>query len=191
MFKSQNPALIIIDVQDAIDCYSGSQRNNTDAEEVMASLLETWRSHGLPVVHVRHSSKFERSPYHCGSAYFSFKSQVMPASNEQVITKRENCAFVDTDLKQLLVEKGVSELVVCGVLTNHSIDATVRMASGLGFTVFVPHDATAASALMLLNGIHLSSEDVHWTFLSNLNHEYCMVCSSAEVIDTVSQTAVC
>ncbi|MFT6915584.1 MAG: nicotinamidase-related amidase [Motiliproteus sp.] len=182
MFESNNPALIIVDVQDAIDCFSEQERNNPNAEEVMASMLAMWRSNGFPVVHVRHSSKSESSPYHSLSEHFSFKSQVLPACNEDVVTKRENCAFIDTDLHQSLSAQGVSELVVCGVLTNNSVDATVRIACALGFKVFVPHDATAAFALDLLNGKHLSADDVHWTFLSNLNNEYCTVCSSSDVL---------
>ena len=182
MFESSSPALIIVDVQDAIDCFSEHERNNPNAEEVMASMLATWRSSGLPVVHVRHSSKRDSSPYHSTSEHFSFKSQVRPARNEDVVTKRENCAFIATNLEQILSERDVTELVVCGVLTNNSIDATVRIARGLGFKVFVPHDATAAFALDLLNGKHLSANDVHWTFLSNLNNEYCTVCSSSDVL---------
>ncbi|SIS90676.1 Nicotinamidase-related amidase [Neptunomonas antarctica] len=185
MFESKNPALIIVDVQDAIDCFSDHERNNVNAEEIMATMLASWRSSGLSVVHVRHSSTSESSPYHSSSEHFSFKSQVLPATTEHVVTKRENCAFIDTDLKQFLSEHGVSELVVCGVLTNNSIDATVRIARALGFKVFVPHDATAAFALDLLNGKHLSADDVHWTFLSNLDNEYCTVCSSSEVLSCV------
>jgi len=64
MFESAKPALIIVDVQEAIDCYSQKQRNNPDAETVIASLLSRWCHRGLPVIHVRHSSKFDSSPYH-------------------------------------------------------------------------------------------------------------------------------
>lgn len=181
MFKS-TPALLVIDVQEAIDKFSEHKRGNSDAEDIIAALLSFWRSRCLPVVHIRHASKFEASPYHISSNYFSFKHQVAPMEGEKVITKHENCAFINTDLEPYLKGLGISEIVVCGVLTNHSIDATVRVASGLGFQVFVPHDATAAFGLDLMNGTSLSADDVQTIFLSNLNNEYCTVCVSSDLI---------
>ncbi|WP_261841387.1 cysteine hydrolase family protein [Aliamphritea ceti] len=187
LFISGNPALIVIDVQDAIDCYSDYSRNNPDAEKVIASLLMVWRDRGLPVVHVRHASKFENSPYHPASDFFSFKYEAEPLMGEAVITKQENCAFIGTELEALLKAQEVTELVICGVLSNNSVDATVRVASGLGFRVMVPDDASAAFAMDLLTGKQLSAEDVHWAFLSNLHGEYCQVCESGELLQALPQ----
>ena len=41
----------------------------------------------------------------------------------------QNPAFINTELESLLREKGITELVVCGVLIHHSVDATVRATS--------------------------------------------------------------
>ncbi len=187
LFISGNPALVIIDVQDAIDCYSDYSRNNPDAERVIAALLTVWRDRGLPVIHIRHASKFENSPYHPTSHHFSFKYEAEPLAEEPVITKQENCAFIGTGLESLLRDQEISEMVVCGVLSNNSLDATVRVASGLGFRVMVPDDASAAFAMDLLNGKQLSAEDVHWTFLSNLHGEYCHVCDSLDLLQALPQ----
>ncbi|WP_432473472.1 cysteine hydrolase family protein [Amphritea sp. HPY] len=184
MFETANQALIIVDVQKAIDCYSQKQRNNPNAESVIASLLSRWRHRGLPVIHVRHSSKFESSPYHASSEFFGFKDLVSPAAGELVVTKAENSAFIGTTLQQELVARGVTEIIVCGVLTNNSIDATVRVAAGLGYKVFVPQDATAAFELDLLNGKQVVADDVHWMFLSNLHEEYCTVCTAGQLLNS-------
>lgn len=181
LLQTSHPALVIIDVQQAIDCFSDYERNNMQAERQMATLLRSWRQASLPVIHVRHSSKFPESPYHSDSPYFAFKSEVEPAGNELVFTKHENCAFIDTGLAEHLKQSGITELVICGVLTNNSVDATVRVAAGLGFSVFVPHDATAAFGFKLLNGESVAGDSVHWIFLSNLHGEYCQVCSVAEL----------
>lgn len=185
MFESAKPALIIVDVQEAIDCYSQKQRNNPDAETVIAFLLSRWRLRGLPVVHVQHSSKFENSPYHADSEFFGFKDQVRPIAGELIVTKTENSAFIGTALNQELAARGVTEVIVCGVLTNNSIDATVRVAAGLGYKVFVPQDATAAFEMDLLNGGQVGADDVHWIFLSNLHEEYCTVCTADRLLCTV------
>ena len=103
---------------------------------------------------------------------------------------RKNCAFIATDLEQVLREKQVSELVVCGVLVNNSVDATVRVAAALGFQVYLPSDATAAFAMDALNGKHYSAEDVHWISLSTLDGEYARVVHSGDVLSELDSRPV-
>ena len=52
---------------------------------------------------------------------------------ETVIAKRTNSAFIGTDLESRLRAAGVETLIVAGVITNNSVEATVRMAGNLGF----------------------------------------------------------
>ena len=54
-----NAALLIIDVQKAIDHPSWGRRNNPQAEENISRLLSTWRRTGRPV----HPSLTLRAPY--------------------------------------------------------------------------------------------------------------------------------
>lgn len=185
MFQAANPCLLIIDVQEAIESFSEFERNNPDAEDKITELLHFWRENKLPLAHIRHSSKFENSSYHQNSPKFNFKKQVKPESGEKIITKQENCAFIGTDLDEWLKQENIHEVVICGVITNNSVDATVRVAAGLGYRVFVPHDATATFEMKLLNGKQLSADDVHWTFLSNLQGEYGEVVSSDQILRAV------
>jgi nicotinamidase-related amidase len=76
----------------------------------------------------------------------------MPKADEELVTKNVNCAFIGTDLEAKLQSKKVNELVVCGVITNNSVDATVRVANNLGFRVFVPDDATATFGMITRKG---------------------------------------
>lgn len=182
MIKSVNPILIVIDVQDAIDSYGPKERSNHLAEKKIAQLLERWRHKGLPVIHVRHSSKYDNSPYHRSSSGFAFKELVAPLPGEAIITKSENCAFINTDLESYIKRLEATELVICGVLVNNSIDATIRVAAGLGYTVYLPRDATAAYGITALNGKNYSADDVHWLYLSNLNGEYCSVITTSQAL---------
>ncbi|MCA0900126.1 MULTISPECIES: cysteine hydrolase family protein [Microbulbifer] len=184
-FASINPALLIIDVQQAIDHFDVGTRNNRDAEQCIAQLLHQWRQWSKPVVHVRHASRSSDSPYHADSPFFAFKSEVTPVTGEKVVTKSENCAFIDSELDAYLKREQVTELVICGVLTNNSVDATVRVAAGLGYRVYLPQDATAAFPLQTLNGKQFSAEDVHWIFLSNLDGEYAQVVETASILSTL------
>ena len=92
------PALLIVDVQRAIDDPSwGDDRNNRDAEANIARLLARWRERGWPVVHIRHASREPNSTYRKGQPGFEFKPEVMPRERERVIEKQTNSAFIGMD----------------------------------------------------------------------------------------------
>src|SRR5436190_21866730 len=80
------PALLIVDVQRAIDDPSwGNDRNNRGAEGNIAKLLERWRGRGWPVIHIRHASRESRSTYRKGQPGFDFKAEVMPREGERIV----------------------------------------------------------------------------------------------------------
>jgi nicotinamidase-related amidase len=62
----RDAALIVIDLQRAIDHASWGQRNNLDAERNVAALLFAWRTSERPVYHVRHDSAEPASHYRPG-----------------------------------------------------------------------------------------------------------------------------
>jgi nicotinamidase-related amidase len=177
-FKTHSPALIIVDVQKAIDHPSWGTRNNPHLEQRIGDLLVAWRQRGLPVFHIRHASTEPASTYRPGQDGYEFKPEVMPKEGDEIVTKRVNCAFIGTDLERRLNSKVIRELVICGVVTNNCVDATVRVAGNLGFRVLVPEDATATFELTTRTGKSYSAEEIHSIFLTNLHGEY------AEVTDT-------
>ena len=180
MFQSNNPALVIIDCQLAIDEFDSFERSNLEAEDEISKLLWQWREHQWPVIHVRHSSKFVQSPYHATKATYAFKEQVMPLPSEVVITKSENCAFAGTDLETVLSDLAIAELVICGVLSHHSVAATVIYGAALGYRILVPENCTASFSITTKQGRQWSSELVQDIYLTNLDGEYC------QVVDKVS-----
>ena len=62
---------------------------------------------------------------------------VAPVAGETIVPKQTNSAFIGTDLERRLRESGFDTLVVTGVSTNNSVEATVRMAGNLGFEVYL------------------------------------------------------
>ncbi|HEX8254861.1 MAG TPA: cysteine hydrolase family protein, partial [Thermoanaerobaculia bacterium] len=177
------PALLIIDVQKAIDDPSwGDDRNHPGAEMTIASLLAHWRAQRWPIYHVRHASTEPRSTYRPGQPGFEFKDEVAPQADERIIEKSVNSAFIGTNLEQELRAAGIDSLVITGVITNNSVEATARMAGNLGFRTFVVADATATFGRNDFDGRWRTADEVHAMSLANLDGEYATVVDAAEIV---------
>src|SRR5690349_14687035 len=178
-------ALLFIDVQQAIEDAKWSRygpRNNSKAESNMKRLLDGWRAKRLPVYHIRHDSLDPDSPYRPGQRGHNFKPEVVPAPDEAIIAKHTNSAFIGTDLEAMLRERGHTTLIVCGVITNNSVEATVRMAGNLGFTVYLAEDACFTFARPDWEGRLCPAELVHVLSLANLHGEYCTVVTTEQAL---------
>ncbi len=179
------PVLLIVDVQDAIDDPVWGRRGQPDMETRIAAMLVAWRGKRLPIVHVRHDSTDPSSPYRPGQAGNHFKRQVAPETGEPVVDKRANSAFIGTDLMDVLEELQASQLVVTGVLLENSVDATVRMAHGLGFDVVIAADAVASIDRTDHNGKLWPAEDVHALSLAVLGQDYATITDSKSIIEAL------
>jgi nicotinamidase-related amidase len=78
-------------------------------------------------------------------------------------------------------------LVVAGVITNNSVEATVRMAGNLGFQTFLAEDACFTFGRRDWHGSFRSASDVHAMSLANLDGEYCRVLRTADILQAVGQ----
>jgi len=178
----RNAALVVIDMQKAIDHPGWGRRNHPDAEKKVAALLAAWRSSGRPIYHVRHDSTEPASHYRPGQPGNEFKPEVQPRDGETVIAKRTNSAFIGTTLESELRARQHTLLIVAGVITNNSVEATVRMAGNLGFDTFLAEDACFTFGRKDWNGRERTAEEVHAMSLANLDGEYCAVIRTADVL---------
>lgn len=176
------PALLVIDVQCAIDHPRWGRRNNPQAEANIARLLAAWRARAWPIIHVRHAGQAPHSTYHADGPGYPFKPQAQPLPGECVLTKRVHSAFIGTDLQALLQQQGIAALVICGVITNNSVEATARMAGNLGFNTTVVSDASATFDKLDFDGRLHRAEQVHAMALANLQGEYAAVLATQQVL---------
>jgi nicotinamidase-related amidase len=174
-------ALVLIDVQFAIDDPSWGRRNNPDAEANIARLLAAWRARGAPVVHVKHVSREPQSTFRPGQRGVEFKPETAPRDGELVVIKHTPSAFAATPLEAELRARGIGALVVAGFITNNSVETTVRVAATLGFEVWVVRDATATFDRVDGDGRAWRAEDVHALSLANMSGEYARVVSTGEI----------
>lgn len=178
----QNTALILIDIQQGFDEPGWGTRNNPDAEANAARLLRAWRDSQRPIIHVQHLSILPDSPLREGKAGTAFKPEVAPRSDETVITKHVNSAFIGTDLEQRLRDAGIRHVVICGLTTQHCVSTTTRMAGNLGFITYLAADATAAFSATGYDGTMLSAEQVYTVALANLHQEFATVMNTDAVL---------
>ncbi|MBN8729690.1 MAG: cysteine hydrolase [Acidobacteria bacterium] len=176
----REPALVLIDMQRAVDDASWGERNNVQAEANARALLERWRARVGMIVHVRHDSTGPNSTYRPGQPGHEFKPETAPLSGEIIVAKSVNSAFIGTGLEQLLRSAGITELVVCGVCTNNSVETTVRHGANLGFRITLVEDACFTFGRTDYHGRARTADEVHAMSLANLEGEYCRVARTAE-----------
>jgi nicotinamidase-related amidase len=182
------PALLIIDMQQGIQRVS-TPRNNPGAEACIAQLLENWRSAGLPLVHIRHISRQADSVFAPGQSGALFQPALAPRATEQVFEKNVTDAFTHSGLERWLHARNIRRVVIVGVASENSVEATARSASNLGFITQVVADACYASDKTDYNGQLRSADEVHAMAMANLRDEHAEVLSSTDLLGTLLGTA--
>jgi nicotinamidase-related amidase len=102
-----------------------------------------------------------------------------------VVEKNVPDALVNTGLERWLRTRGISSVVIVGVSTNNSVEATARTAGNLGFRTYVVSDATFAFAKADFDGRARTAEEVHAMALANLQGEYASVITAAEALSAL------
>jgi len=178
-------ALIIIDQQKGILEPRLGRRNNPQAEERMLELIGAWRRTGRPLFHVQHLSRSPDSVFWPQQPGVEFQPRFAPLAGEQLIQKQVPDAFCATGLEARLREAGIEQLVIVGVATNNSVEATARTAGNLGFDAWVAHDACFTFDKADYFGQLRSAEEVHAMSLGNLHGEYATVVGTAQILAAV------
>lgn len=181
MMTAQQKALIIIDIQN--DYFTGGNMPLVGSDEAVInakSVLEQFRKEGLPVIHIQHISDRPGATFFVpGTQGVEIHSEVAPLSSEKVITKHFPNSFRETELQAYLNEQGISDLVICGMMTSMCVDATTRAAKDFGYNCTVIGDACAAPNLEI-NGKVVDGENVHNAFLAALNYFYATVVNAQD-----------
>jgi len=179
-------ALLLIDFQnDYFSSYDGAKCALSGTEEAAnqaAKLLAAFRTKGLPVVHVRHEFQTNAAPFFLpGSEGAKIHESAGAISGEPVVLKHQINSFQNTNLKDILVKRGVENVVIVGAMTHMCIDAVTRAAKDYGYNCAIAHDACATLGLEF-NGVKVPAEHVHAAVMAALNFAYAHVASADELI---------
>jgi len=93
-----------------------------------------------------------------------------PEGDEIVVTKTTDSALTGTNLRLILNNLGISNVVCCGIFTDQCVSSTVRSLADESFNVVVIEDCCAAG-----------SDELHRKELEIINMIYCHVMSAAEL----------
>jgi nicotinamidase-related amidase len=177
----EKAALIVVDVQKAVDNSAYGGLNNPDAEQAIVDLVYRWRRYGLPLYFVQYHSPREQSPFHKDKKGSELKESLKPLPGETLIVKNFESAFVRTDLERLLKKTRTRTLLIAGFYTDQCIAATAKVANNLGFDVHVLADATATVGCRGYNNKFYEPEDVFHLALGNLIRDGITIIESTDV----------
>jgi nicotinamidase-related amidase len=178
-------ALIVIDMQKGMLAARLPPRNNPQADENIERLLTAWRAANRPVVIVRHVSREANSVFAPGQSGVEFQERFAPLAREHVVEKNVPDAFTHSGLERWLHARAIRDVVIVGVSTNNSVEATARTCGNLGFATVVVADATFTFDMRDYAGTLRSADEVHLMALANIQSDYAAIRSTDEVLRTL------
>lgn len=177
-----NQALLIVDIQN--DYFPGGAMplvGSVEAARQAGKLLQTFRHLGRPVVHMQHVSTRPGATFFLPNTEgVNIHPSVAPEDGETVFQKHYPNSFRETPLLEHLRSRGITHLVIAGMMTQMCVDSTTRAAADLGFQCALARDACATKALTL-GGATVSAENVQTAFLAALNGLFAKVLSVEEI----------
>ncbi|TAM48975.1 MAG: cysteine hydrolase [Acidobacteria bacterium] len=175
--------LLVIDIQNFY--FEGGRlalAGPGEASRNARRLLDRFREHGWPVIHVQHLPEGVDAPCpDSGDPATRVRPDVLPLPGELVVVKHHANAFRGTGLQGALGEFGAVRLVICGMQTHMCVEAAARAGADLGFAVTVVHDACATRAVGF-GGVEASAPHVHATALAAIANMYGRVVSTEELL---------
>jgi nicotinamidase-related amidase len=176
-------ALIVVDIQN--DYFPGGKWPLVGvdaAADNAARIIQATRDSGDLVVHIRHEFTSEDAPFFTpNSEGAKLHPKVLNKADEPVVLKHFVNSFRETELKQILDQHGIEELVVIGAMSHMCVDGITRAAADMGYKVKVIHDACASRDLEF-NGLTVPAAHVHAAFMSALRFAYASVISTDEFL---------
>ncbi|KAK6953756.1 hypothetical protein Daesc_003718 [Daldinia eschscholtzii] len=210
-------ALIVIDVQNGFrhPTHWGASRSTPECEENIEHLLKAAReynkkqgedaedkSNAIIICHVHHHSIYPDSLLHPdarleidGKVVEAVQPQsfAQPEPLEPVFIKDVNSSFIGTELEAYIKSKGVRQLIIMGLTTDHCVSTTTRMASNLRVvSVTSPTGELDEGDIVLVDDAcatfskgGFDAETVHKVSLASLNEEFAEVVNTKDVLHGV------
>ncbi|WP_312756876.1 isochorismatase family protein [Pantoea brenneri] len=139
-------ALIVIDLQHGIVALPLVHQPQPVIEQC-ARLAQAFRASDLPVVLVNVAggapgrTEQARHGGELPANWATLVPEMTPQQDDLTITKNTWGAFHATPLHQQLQQRGITQVVICGIATSIGVESTARQAYELGYNVTLATDA--------------------------------------------------
>ena len=144
-------ALIVIDIQEGL-----VNENPYDAKNLIANtkaLIKNFRDQNIEVIFIRHSE--DEGLLATGSDNWQVYHELKPQENEKIFNKYYNSIFKDTELKEYLNRKNITDLTFVGMQVEFCIDTSVKVGFEYGYKITIVEDAIST-----FDNIHLSADQI-------------------------------
>lgn len=140
-------ALVVIDMLNDFSLEDGALYVGETVRKVIPQIqkkIAKYRAENEPVIylcdsHDKDDAEFEMFPPHCvkETRGAEIHKDLRPTNGDVIVPKRHFSGFFETNLDEVLKEKKVSRLELCGVCTNICIFFTAADARNRGYEVTV------------------------------------------------------
>lgn len=153
--------LLVIDVQNE---YFSGKLPVTYPEHTMQNILKAMehaeKNHIL-IILIQHTATSEASPVFKKRSYeWEIHNDIKNRKHDYIVEKNFPGSFTGTDLNNILTEKSIDTVTICGYMTQMCCDSTARQAMHLGYKVEFLSDATGTLDISNYAG-HISAEELH------------------------------
>ena len=160
--KQIKPALIVIDIQNKYLPMMAQDEKDL-ALRIINGAIWLFRQHELPVIRVYHSDpQFGPKP---GEEDFEFPESVIINDSDPKIIKNFPSAFKKTELDDMLKEKGINTVFLCGLSAVGCVLATYYGAMERDYEVFMVKNAIMSHKSEYTNFVRDITESVTWKIL--------------------------
>ncbi|RYX99600.1 cysteine hydrolase [bacterium] len=120
-------ALIIIDIQN--EYFSGGKLQLWNTEKTLDNLkqaIQKAKEKGIKPILIRHVSPSEQAPFFAkGSEGVEIHPEILALAEDAIVIEKKFAdSFLETNLENVLTEKGIEELYICGMMTQNCVTHT-------------------------------------------------------------------
>ena len=144
-------ALIVIDIQEGL-----VKENPFDTKNFIINtkaIIQHFRDQNIEVIFIRHSE--DEGLLAMGSDNWQVYHELKPQENEKIFNKYYNSIFKDTELKEYLNRKNITDLTFVGMQVEFCIDTSVKVGFEYGYKITIVEDAIST-----FDNIHLSADQI-------------------------------
>ena len=144
-------ALIVIDIQEGL--VNETPYNTNDFIANTKAIIQHFRDQNIEVIFFRHSE--DEVFLEKGSDNWQVYHELKPKEKETIFNKYYNSIFKDTELKEYLDRKNITDLTFVGMQVEFCIDTSVKVGFEYGYKITIVEDAVST-----FDNEHLSADKI-------------------------------